>query len=131
VPTQQSETNAANAKIVSLIPKEDYQSIIKETPDTLNVLPVQQVKKLEVAHPTPTVANLEKFTLHNTVATNVTDFSQGQDGQHVHILGDGFTSVGAGGTKIKTVSGVNSVLAANIVYEFTRFGGIWYENGST
>jgi hypothetical protein len=119
------------AKLVSLVPREDYQPIIKQVPDTFDVLPVQQVKQLEVAHTTPSVANLEKFMLANTSTHALTDFAEGQDGQHIHVLGDGFTTVGAGGTKIKTVSGTSSVLLSNIVYQFTRFAGIWYENGST
>lgn len=114
----------------SLIPKRELNEHVSEAPNTPFQMPKQQPTKLRKGHTAPSVQNLEKFMLQNTVATTLTDFANGQDGQHIHVLGDGQTSVGAAATSIISNTGAAKLLAVNKVYGFTRFNGVWIEDGS-
>jgi len=75
---------------------------------------------------TLSVLNTTRVKLGNTGAVTVVDLTSGQEGQNVLFLGDGNTTF-ANNTKIKTSSGANKLLAANSVYSFTFFMGVWYE----
>ena len=90
------------------------------------VLSRQYVSKLKKGSTTPSVKNVENWQAINTGAILVTNFLDGQDGQKILILGDGFTSV-THGTKIFNNAGVTKLLAANLLYMFQRRAGIWYE----
>ena len=80
---------------------------------------------------TISVLNIENVKLQNTGAVTLTDFTNGQEGQTIFVLGDGQTTV-THGTKIKTNTAANKLLASNAVYIFTRVSSVWYENsGST
>jgi hypothetical protein len=91
------------------------------------VLPIRFVGELTVGAANPSVLNVERWKAANTGAINVTDFIDGQEGQEIKILGDGFTTVNHN-VNIKTNTGANKLLAANKVYTFTRFGTLWVEN---
>lgn len=75
---------------------------------------------------TPSVKNLEVFRGTNTGAVIVTQFTSGQDGQTIRILGDGQMTI-TNGANIKTNTGANKLLLANKVYTFTRISNVWYE----
>jgi hypothetical protein len=68
------------------------------------------------------------FEAGNTVANNVTYFDDGQDGQQIAVLGDGFTMVVHDVAKLKTNTGANKLLSADKVYRFTRFASVWIED---
>lgn len=102
----------------------DIERII-DAPETRNVLEYKQIKKLANSV-TPSVLNLEFFTCSGAVVS-ITDFLDGQNGQSIHIRGDGNTTI-VNGTPIKTNTGANKLLAANKVYTFTFFSGTWIEN---
>lgn len=87
----------------------------------------QLIDKFVPSDTTPTVRNITRFRANNTGAVTVTNFDDGQDGQEIKILGDGFTTVDHG-TTIFTNTGADKLLAANKVYTFTKFGTNWYEN---
>jgi hypothetical protein len=76
---------------------------------------------------TPLVKNLTLCELKNTGATNITNFIGGQEGTAVRFLGDGFSTV-VHGSNIKTNTGANKLLAANIIYTFTYLNDVWYEH---
>lgn len=98
-----------------------------EAPQAQLVLPIRYVGTLTKGSVNPSVKNVERWKAINTGAINITDFREGQDGQEIKILGDGFTTVNHN-TKINTNTGANKLLAANKVYTFTRFDGVWVEN---
>lgn len=76
---------------------------------------------------TPSVLNATHFIASSTVPITVTNFRDGADYQEISILGDGFTSI-AHNASIKTNTGALKLLAANVVYHFTRFNNVWYED---
>jgi hypothetical protein len=69
---------------------------------------------------TPNVLNRELFKLENTAPLTITDFKNGADGQRIHILGDGQTTI-QDGTLIFTNTGANKLLAVDTVYSFTFY----------
>lgn len=75
---------------------------------------------------TPDVLNKEFWRSHDA-ATSVTAFTRGQPGQELRILGNGNTTLVYGAT-IKTNTGVDKLLLADIVYRLTYFEGVWYED---
>ena len=74
---------------------------------------------------TPNVANLEYFLSHLSSVT-VTNFKNGQEGQHLYILGNGNTTV-THGTNIFTSTSANKLLLANRMYHFIFHSAKWYE----
>ncbi len=99
-----------------------------EAPQTKLIADREFIGTFKAADATPSVANLKTFKAGNTVANNLTYFDDGQDGQPISILGDGFTTVVHDVTKLKTNTGANKLLAADKVYRFTRFSSIWVED---
>lgn len=65
----------------------------------------------------------------NTGSVTITDFLYGQEGQELVIYGDGFTTI-THGTKIKTSTAANKLLATLKTYRFTRFSSVWVEQDS-
>jgi hypothetical protein len=74
----------------------------------------------------PSVRNVSIFQCANSAPTTVVDFLNGQNGQTLVLLGEGNTTI-EHGTNIFTNTGANKLLAANTVYRFTQFNGLWYE----
>ncbi len=93
---------------------------------TYEQLPEKPIQTHSPAVTTISVLNLERLKLSNTGAVTVTDLLYGQNGQEVSLLGDGNTTI-AHGTPMKTNTGANKLMAANRVYRFVRFDGVWYE----
>lgn len=95
-------------------------------PQTKNVLDKQFVKTLR-GEVNPSVRNIEKFTCKNTSPLTILKFKDGQNGQSITILGEGFTSIDNNAT-IRTNTGAAKLLLDSKVYRFTNFEGIWYED---
>lgn len=76
---------------------------------------------------TPKVENATHFVCTNAAPVNVTNFLRGAAFQSIVLLGDGNTTVVHGAT-IKTNTAANKLLAANKVYRFTNFNGVWVED---
>ena len=94
---------------------------------TFAQLPESGVLSVTNAPTTISVLNITRVQLQNTGAVTVTNLLNGQRGQEVKFLGDGFTTF-ANNTTIKTSTGANKLLATNKVYTFTLFGSTWVEN---
>jgi hypothetical protein len=60
-------------------------------------------------------------------ATNVTNFTNGVNGNVLKVLGDGNVTL-VNGASIVTNTGANKLLALNKIYTFTNIAGVWYEN---
>lgn len=71
--------------------------------------------------------NTTRLKLYSTVATTLTDFPGGSEGQPLVVLGDGFTTI-THGTKIFTNTGGNKLMVANRIYVFYSFFNLWYEH---
>jgi len=92
---------------------------------TQNALPKQFVRFARRGDTTPSVMNIERLLLRNTAPLTITDFSEGQEGQQVTILGDGNTTAQQN-TKIFNVSGSDTLLEDGVVYIYVRFSdGVW------
>jgi hypothetical protein len=76
---------------------------------------------------TPSVRNVEKLIFHNTGATLVTKFDDGQPNQEISCLGDGFTTI-SNNANIQTNTGANKLLTNGLVYRFTYLLGKWRED---
>ena len=91
------------------------------------VLPFANIATLLDGDTTPDVSNTERLFSPSTPVT-VTDFTKGAEGQIITILGNGNLTV-THGTRIKTNTGANKVLAADTLYSFVNFSDVWYETG--
>lgn len=98
---------------------------IIEAPQTNLVLPKKFVRRTS-KDTSPEVLNTEELICGNTAALTITDFEQGAEGQHLYVLGDGFTTL-THGAKIKTNTAADKLLAADKFYHFVRFNNIWIE----
>lgn len=96
-------------------------------PVQFRIIPTRIAQRFTASDTTPSVLNHEYWIANNTGAVTITQFDDGSDCHELRILGDGFTTV-ANNTKIKTNTGANKLLAANKVYKFTNFNGVWYED---
>jgi len=82
-----------------------------------------------LATATPSVSNGGVFKTSDT--TTITNFTGGLvDGQSFKLLALHAATI-TDGTFIKTSTGSNKVLTVNVVYEFTRIGGVWYETATS
>lgn len=90
------------------------------------VLPIVFINELTVIDATPSVLNCLVHKCINIAPFDITNFSDGADGQTIRILGDGFTTVKNNAT-IKTNTTADKLLAAYKVYSFTLIEEVWYE----
>jgi hypothetical protein len=67
-----------------------------------------------------------------SVATSVTNFDDGVNGQDLFVLGDVDVTIvnGSGSNTIRTNTLKNKVLRANTIYHFKLFNGVWYEQAA-
>lgn len=99
---------------------------IIEAPTTRAVLDRKLFDTLTTT--TPDILNREYWLSHAT-ATTVTNFVNGQDGQHLYILGNGNTTL-THGTNIFLSGGVTRLLVANKICHLVCYDNIWYEVGA-
>lgn len=93
---------------------------------TFQTLPNAFVNVLTPGIAAPSVLNATIHKAGGSVVT-ITNFKNGQKGQHISVLGDGVTTI-QNGTSIKTNTGANKLLATGVVYRFTLFDNTWYED---
>lgn len=108
--------------------KTELEKVIFVQSPVFQALPEKQIGILLNSSATPSVENLETWKAVNTIATNVTDFTKGSIAQHLRIRGDGFTTIVHNVAKIITNTGLNKLLAVNLVYNFTLFDNVWIED---
>lgn len=92
-------------------------------------LPETPVLDAQPSATTISVLNTTRIKLQNTGAVTVTSLLQGQQGQNVLVLGDGFTSFAVSGN-ITTSTGSAKLLAASTIYSFTFIGTKWVEQNA-
>ena len=97
-----------------------------DSPITFTELPETPVEEIQKADLTPSVLNLTKLRFINTVSTTVTNFRDAQEGQVIHVLGDGFTTL-ANNANIQTRTGANRLLTNGLLYIFGYFDSKWRE----
>ena len=97
-----------------------------EGPAKALILPTDFVGSFKPADTTPSVKNVVTWVAQNTNPTTVTQFDDGQDGQVLYILGDGYTTV-ANNANIKNNNSNDTLLQASAVYTYKRMVGIWYQ----
>ena len=100
------------------LPSRTTHEDVIESPKTQLVLNKEFVAIMKGA--TPSVKDLSLFRGNNASPVTVTQFTYGKVGQTIRILGDGQMTI-TNGTKIKTNTGANKLLATNKVYTFTYF----------
>lgn len=92
-----------------------------------SVLPDNPIDSIPKTVVTPNVANRQRLKCINTGPITITNFKGGAAGQTIKLLGEGQTTI-ANNANIKTNTGGAKLLALNIVYTYTLFGAIWYED---
>lgn len=109
---QSNQLSSAQQNLPERVPSEQVQ----EAPITELSLPKGFVRSLSGV--TPSVANARILLCKNAGATTVTDLTNGANGQRIHIIGDGNTTI-SNNAKIKTNTGANKLLTNGLVYRFT------------
>lgn len=99
------------------------EEYIFDAPPTFNVFPRDFTDQLVGS--SPSVLNRTKWEANSNGV--ITNFLNGSEGQAISILGDGNTSVNNNAV-IKTNTGATKTLLNKVVYTFTYYDGIWYEN---
>ena len=103
------------------------QQVIMETSQVQEKLPEGFVGTFKAGDVTPSVMDCNTWKCGGSVVT-VTNFANGQEGQHINILGDGVTTL-THGTNIITSDGADLLLATDTVYQFVLLNGKWYQLG--
>src|SRR5215203_4784036 len=107
-----------------------------ESATTFNVLPRQLVGELKRGDETPSVLNVENWRTINSEPITITDFRDGQDGQIINIIGDGFTTVDHN-TEITRSGDAAALLELGRRYTFQYFydsntkTGVWIEQSGS
>jgi len=81
-----------------------------------------------VATPAPNSVP-QVFTFAHTVATDVTNFLDGFNGQVIRIWGSTNATIKYNSGLIRTSTAADVTMNSNQLIEFTRRGGIWFETG--
>jgi len=92
-----------------------------EATETRTVLDKRLVAHLKKSSTTPDVKNVEYWHAKNTGAISITKFLNGQEGQHLYILGDSQTTL-VHGTGIDTIAGANLLMLTDKMYHFIYSG---------
>lgn len=128
-----------DARDVIAVTKEDRNSQGKEiefadpvkflSSVAFSELPETPVLNAQAGTTTISVLNTQRVKLQNISPVTVTSITNGQEGQEVSFLGDGFTTI-ANNSTIATSTGANKLLAANTIYKFTHISAKWVESSS-
>lgn len=101
---------------------------IQQAPTTQYVADKSFATKFKLNSATPGEQNVTVYQTNSTNPTTITNFLLGQDSNSITILAaDGNTTI-ANNANIKTNTGADKLLTQNMVYRFTLFGLIWYED---
>lgn len=107
--------------------KREREKVIFDQGPIFTVLPEELLGTFEKNSVTPNVSNVRTWKCANTLPIVIANFIAGSDGQRLHILGDGITTV-AHNVKIKTNTGANKILLTEKVYCFTYIDNVWIED---
>lgn len=100
---------------------------INEVPRVPLALDKQFLVKLRRGFTMPSIMNITRAQANNIVPVTVTNFSMGQPGQELIVIGDGNTTV-EHGTKIMTNTAADKLLLADMAYRFIySLDKIWIE----
>lgn len=105
------------------------QQVIMETSQVQEKLPEGFVGTFKAADVSPSVMDCNTWKCGGSAVT-IIDFKNGQQGQHINILGDGVTTL-THGTNIIMSDGADLLLATDTVYQFILFNGKWYQVGGS
>lgn len=108
------------------LPEQIQHEQLIETPTRYLVLPTKAVGKILKTLTTPSVKNVEHWIAQNTGAITITNFTEGQEGQDLFILGDGFTTLDHG-TNIFLTGAAPLLLPVNTVTHLKRINSKWYQ----
>lgn len=114
----------SDSKTVSQVPERVTHERFIEAPETRLVLDKRMIGHVKTSVTTPSVLNVEYWKAKNTGAVLVTNFVNGQEGQHLYILGDGNTTL-EHGTYIDTLDDLDLLLAAEKTYHLILLDGKW------
>jgi len=89
-------------------------------------LPETPLGVVQPSSTTPTALNQTKLRFTNTAPVTVTNLREGQEGQTVFLVGDGFTTL-ANNSNILTSTGAAKLLADGLIYCFTLVENQWRE----
>lgn len=87
-------------------------------------LPEQPVDDVEVGELTPNVLNITRLAFYNTVKTDISNFLNPQEGQHIILLGDGHTEI-LNNANISNHSAAAVKLDAGVAYSYVYMNGKW------
>jgi hypothetical protein len=106
------------SEVTANVPRVELEQVV-EAQQQKQVLDRQWVGKFKAQDETPSVKNVEKFRAGNIDARNITYFDEGQEGQTIAILGDGFSTLVYDVARIITSTAANKLMVLNKVYWFT------------
>lgn len=107
--------------------KREPEKVIFEQGPVFAVLPEEWVGIFNKNSVTPNVSNVRVWKCANTLPIVIANFLAGSNGQRLHILGDGISTV-AHNVNIKTNTGANKILLTEKIYCFTYINNIWIED---
>jgi hypothetical protein len=111
---------------LTALPQRDVAPSVIEGQQYDQALSLKLVGNLTKNDTTPDVNNNEHWIANNTAPVSVTDFDGGQDGHHIYILGDGFTTT-VHNANIINVAGVNLLLDSGVIFHYVNVHGVWYQ----
>lgn len=114
----------------TIVPTTVHEQQQVEAPQHQLVIPTRFVLDLKKDATLPSVKNVERIRAINESPVTIENFVDGQEGQHLLVLGDGFTTV-QNNSRIITNNGADVLLDVNKVYTFVRYNNKWYEQGVT
>jgi hypothetical protein len=103
---------------------------IKQGVDVLIRTNKRFVSKIQPNLATPSVKDLEHIILSHAIATTVTNFKNGRDGQPLNVVSTNGNATIANNANIVTNTGANKLLTTNLVYRFhyLKATGKWHED---
>lgn len=120
------DTSLSSETQKRITPERITHEQIIEAPQTYLSLPRRFVGKLTPGSTTPSIKNVEHWRANNSGAVTVTNLVDGQEGQSLYILGDGFTTL-QNGTTMFMQGAADLLLATDTVYHLVMMNGKWYQ----
>jgi hypothetical protein len=126
-----SAKDAPGAVVSRIIPERIVHEQIFEAPPTFLTLPKEFVNTPRAAA-NVSVKNTTKIQLQTGLpAQTITNFTDGQPGQTIHIRGDGVSTIKNNPPNIMTATGSDIAPAKlNAVYTFTLFTKTWVQSST-
>ena len=106
-----------------IAPEQVRHEINSEATSRQLILGTKLIGKIPVGVVQPKVTNVEFWQTQNTGAVLITNFLDGQDGQSLYLLGDGFTSLDY---TTMDVGIANLLLTNGLIYHLVRMNDRWH-----